>query len=127
MGNCISRNKSLQKFFDTYVMTYPGTRLHLSQLLVQYVWKSECYRIFEYINEEDPLKLKNTNYNIKKTLDCIGRYRKRTKRPFMYPDEKTRYDIFIKERSTGSINSFPIQKTYMNKTEVEYLEDCKLI
>jgi hypothetical protein len=112
---------------NSYVMIYPGSRVYLSQFIVRYVWKEECYRIFEYINEEDPLKLKYTTYSIKNTLDCVGRYRKREKRPFLYPKELERYNTIMKARSKNSICGHPIHKTILTTVESEYLEDCKLV
>jgi hypothetical protein len=127
MGICFSKKDSLREFFDAYVMIYPGSRLYISQLAVKYVWRSECYKIFEYINEEDPLKLKNTYYSIKNTLDCIGRYRKRTKRPFLYPDELERYNLLMSHRTKNDICGFEIHTIQINKVDSEYLNDCKLI
>ena len=127
MGSCLSKPNELDTFFKSYVMIYPGSRMYLSQMIVRFVWSRECYTIFDYIKEEDPLTLKNTTYNIKGTLDCIGRYRKRTKRPFLYPEELVRYNMIMKARNKGNICGFDIHKGTINKVEVEFLDDCKLI
>ena len=77
MGLCISKPNELTEYLQRRLLIYPGSRVYLSQLIIQWVWKHECKAIFEYIREEDPLNLKGSMYSIKHSLDCVGRYKKK--------------------------------------------------
>ena len=127
MGSCVSKRNELTEYLQRRLLVYPGSRVYLSQLIIQWVWYRECNVIFDYIREEDPLNLKRSLYSIKHSLDCVGRYRKKKNLPFLTKEEQKRYDLIMKERQSGVIYIHPIQKIVMNKKNVEFLDDCKLI
>jgi len=127
MGSCVSKPNELTEYLQRRLLIYPGSRVYLSQLIIQWVWKYECNAIFEYIREEDPLSLKGTMYSIKHSLDCVGRYKKKKGLPFLSKEEQIRYDLIMKERQTGLIHNHQIKTMNMNKKVVEFIEDCKIV
>ena len=127
MGLCISKHNEFDEYLQRRLLVYPGSRVYVSRLIIQWVWEHECKAITEYIQEEDPLNLKGSMYSIKHSLDCVGRYRKRKGLPFLTKEEQKRYDLIMKERSSGKIYGHSIQNTVMNKKVVEFIDDCKLM
>lgn len=127
MGICISKPNELTEYLQKKILTYPGSRVYMSQLIIQWVWKYEYDRIFEYIREEDPLNLKGSMYNIKYSLDCAGRYKKKIGKPFLSEQEQIRYDLIMKERQRGMICNHQIKTRIVHKKTVEFIEDCKII
>ena len=127
MGLCVSRPNELTEYLHRRLLIYPGSRVYLSQLIIQWVWRYDCNSIFDYIREEDPLNLKGSMYSIKYSLDCVGRYKKKKGLPFLSKVEQTRYDLIMKERQCGMIYKYQIKTMSMNKTVVEFIDDCKII
>lgn len=122
---CISRNNELHTFIRKNVLLYPGSKVYLSELMIRWVWKDDCKEIYEYINEEDPIQLKHTMYSINRTLNCIERYRKKHKKPFLWPEEQTRYNQFMTEKRSGNMYIYEITSFVKNKTTIEFIDDCK--
>lgn len=131
MGSCISllttNKNSLHHFVSTRIIPYPGEKVYLSTLFLCWVWKDDYHAIVSYIDEYDPLNLKSVNGNLRKTLDCVGRYKRTHNKPFLTPQEEDRYMTLICAKNNGTIGEYPVVKATHEDNVIEYLNDCKLL
>lgn len=127
MGACISSNHGFDRFIETRILAYPGERVYVSTLFLLWVWGKDYNAIVDYIGEYDPLNLKSINGNLKKTLDCVERYRRTHHSSFMNKHEEQRYKQLIDARNNGTIGRYPVIKVETKHGTIEYLNDCKLM
>lgn len=123
MGCGHSTNNAFSMFCKDHLLTYPGNRLFMSEIMIQWVWSADSKAIYAYISEEDPLNLKHIKYSITRTLDCIDSYRKFKRMPMFMGEEKRRYDQFCQVWRSGKINNFWIEN---EGAGIEYIRDAKL-
>ena len=126
MGACCSKPDALHTFMTTNVLPYPGSKVYVSALFLQWVWEKDCKAIVDYINEYDPLTLKSIHTNTTKTLDCVARFRRTRSLPFLQKGEETyRYNCLIRARDEGVIGGYPVVKIPSKYGITEYLDNCK--
>ena len=136
MGICFSNNafnknnnyasNDLNTFCSEHLLAYPGSKVFLSIIAVRWIWQEDIDGIISYMEEEDPLKIRKTYMSIKRTLDCVARYRRHIHKPFLHGIEHDRYKQFIDARQSGQFNGFVVADLPIDTT-IEYLKDCSLI